>query len=328
MTGLPSAAPTEERTGVALVLAATRISQAVCCDVRTRSFSGTVLSVHRSVVNISSGGRLVTLAGTTAGGLPNGVMLATETPLDRIGIRPGMRAIGDGELLDLPSAGVTISLSAAAGWSPVMPVLQQLSRSTQRYRLDSSLDLARDTAPEAGLGPLLVALSRPHPPADSMLVRTVATHLADLLEALHRDDAIGATLAAAPLIGLGPGATPSGDDLLVGLLAGLTASRHATAAPFGRSVGALARGRTTTVAEAFLLHAGRGEFAERVHTAVPGLLDAAESRREAAVSCALRWGASSGADLLLGLLLGLQVDRTGLAERVRHAAGRRSEAAA
>lgn len=328
MTGLPSAAPTEERTGVALVLAATRISQAVCSQVRAPGFSGAVLSVHRSVVNVSSAGSLLTLVGAKAGGLPNGVMLATDTPLDQIGIRPGMRVAGDGDRLAIRSAGVMIFLTGASIWSPLMPVLPNLARSTRGYRLDRALDLAGSAAPAIGLGPLLGALSHPRRGAGSPLARTVAIHLADLLEELRRDDPAGATLAAAPLIGLGPGATPSGDDLLVGLLAGLAASRHRTAASFGPRVAALALGRTTTVAEAFLVHAGRGEFAERVHLTAANLLDTGESVRRNAVADALDWGASSGADLLLGLLLGLQLDRPGLAERVRHSMADRSEAAA
>ena len=41
-----------------------------------------------------------------------------------------------------------------------------------------------------------------------------------------------AVSAAYPLIGLGPGATPSGDDLLVGLAAGLAVTDHPLAGAF------------------------------------------------------------------------------------------------
>ena len=82
-------------------------------------------------------------------------------------------------------------------------------------------------------------------------------------------------------------------------------SRNASAAlifgpmlPFGNSPSAGAR--TTLIARTYLDHAARGEYAERVHD----LTAAVAAGAEAQVVRGMSWGATSGADLLLGILLG------------------------
>lgn len=115
--------------------------------------------------------------------------------------------------------------------------------------------------------------------------------------------------AAFNLMGLGPGLTPAGDDMLVGALAALTlsapANKAATSllASLRHWVSSQAIQRTSPVAAVFMLHACAGLFAEnllntlealRTPEAVSGLQDAAEHL--------LAFGASSGADTLTGIL--------------------------
>ncbi|MBT6277425.1 MAG: DUF2877 domain-containing protein, partial [Chromatiales bacterium] len=134
------------------------------------------------------------------------------------------------------------------------------------------------------------------------------------------------------LIGCGPGLTPAGDDVLVGLLAGLystlptgprshdlsssgamdTPPRSAllrTAALRIETVQAAMRAgirRTNIISAACLLHATNGEFSERIATLARHIATgAAASATVRATDDALAVGASSGADGVLGLLLGL-----------------------
>ena len=48
-----------------------------------------------------------------------------------------------------------------------------------------------------------------------------------------------------------------------------------------------------------------GEFAERVHTLLASLLGSDEEVIPAAIDRAVAWGATSGMDCLLGVLIGL-----------------------
>lgn len=109
---------------------------------------------------------------------------------------------------------------------------------------------------------------------------------------------------ARTLIGLGPGLTPSGDDALVGFEAACSAVGSALA---GFVAGALddVDERTTAIAATFLQHAGRGEFAERLHGVLEDFVGSDDSRIWPAIERTIAWGASSGTDCLVGILLGL-----------------------
>ena len=120
---------------------------------------------------------------------------------------------------------------------------------------------------------------------------------------------LGATLAGAleagspidrlvlALVGAGPGATPAGDDILVGILAGLVVTgRTHLAGRLAAVVHPLAH-RTTAVSRALLAAAADHEFASYVHTLVhaaadPRLVPTALSELAAV-------GASSGFDTAL-----------------------------
>jgi hypothetical protein len=315
MTGLPNRIPAPDRSAVP-TLAATRISVAILPALTSPRLDGRVLSAHRTAVNVDAGGWLLTLATPAVGGLPNGVAVACAT-LDGLGLRPGMEVKGDGRTMRVGPAGQAIDLATALTWNPRLPVMPEMAAGERRRRVEDALLAAGGESSSHGLGPLLAALATSQPEVLAPLADRIRRRLADLLAALGHADLPGAVEAATDLIGLGPGATPSGDDLLVGLAAGLAATQQPHAAPFAAAVAERAAGRTTTLAAAFLLHAGRLEFAERVHRAVIGVLAPSAMSRRRAVGDAMAWGASSGTDLLVGLLAGLHPAPAALAGRLR-----------
>jgi hypothetical protein len=117
------------------------------------------------------------------------------------------------------------------------------------------------------------------------------------------------------LIGLGEGLTPSCDDLLVGLagfMYGLSndPSIGAYAKRIIASLGeelASAGGRTTPIAAHFLSEAGRGRFTERVKNMLEAIFAADEKRMERAREWLIEYGATSGVDLMWGMVLGYEV---------------------
>lgn len=296
--------------------AATRISQAIEDDLRVAGGRGTVEGVHRSAVNIRWREHLLTVAHESIGGLPNGILVDPPIALDQIGIAPGMRVECDGSRLQVPEAPMVVFVSGAASWSAVMPVVRGLEPGRRMARAQRAFGLAADQAPLIGLGPLLLGMVDQRTRVGS-LGRAAAKSLAEVVDALTDRNAGRAVSAAVPLIGLGPGATPSGDDLLVGFAAGLAATDHPLARAFAAGVAREAGGLTTSVAESYLMHAGRLEFAERVHAAALAVLSGPQAELRTAVTAALAWGASSGADLMVGLLVGIEVDAPGLAQRLR-----------
>jgi hypothetical protein len=295
---------------------ATRMSQAIEHHVRVPGGEGIVEGVHRSALNIRWGDGLLTVAHESMGGLPNGILVDPPIALDQIGILLGMRVQSDGFALRVPGASIVVLVAGAAGWSPVMPVVRGVTLAARAARAAQAFSLAAGQAPPVGLGPLLVGITDRRARVGS-LGRAAARSLARMMEALGDGRSALAVSAAGPLIGLGPGATPSGDDLLVGVAAGLAVTEHPLAGAFAAGVARAAAGVTTSVAESYLVHAGRLEFSERVHDTALAVLEGPEARLPDAISQAMAWGATSGVDLLVGLLVGIQAGAPGLVARLQ-----------
>lgn len=140
----------------------------------------------------------------------------------------------------------------------------------------------------------------------------LAGPLQDVVAALRTGDpATAAQLARRTLLGRGPGLTPSGDDVLAGLLAGVrllgqaapqdtTGSLVPAVTRSGAAIAAAGTTSTTALSAALLQHAVRGEIAvpaERVLVALTG-----HRALVPALDRLLAIGSSSGRDLTLGLL--------------------------
>jgi Protein of unknown function (DUF2877) len=133
--------------------------------------------------------------------------------------------------------------------------------------------------------------------------------LAALRGAVRRADLDAALRTAGRLVGLGPGLTPAGDDVMAGTVAGLVLLGHPAAERFAAGVYALAAGRTTELSRALLRHAtcGRvsGEYAAVLYALV------GDRPLAPALAALLATGSTSGRALALGLCTAIDlVDRT------------------
>ncbi|MBH0197507.1 MAG: DUF2877 domain-containing protein, partial [Nitrospira sp.] len=122
-----------------------------------------------------------------------------------------------------------------------------------------------------------------------------------------------ACVAIGPLIGLGPGLTPAGDDFLVGYLAGLwsTANSDTARLRFMASIGAWlseAASQTNVISQASIQSVVRGNASEPIARLAEQLdrADTIDSVR-AETQAALQVGHSSGTDGVTGLLFGCTV---------------------
>src|SRR4051812_24663840 len=96
--------------------------------------------------------------------------------------------------------------------------------------------------------------------------------LAALRGAVRRADLDAALRTAARLIGLGPGLTPAGDDVMAGTMAGLVLLGHPAAERFAAAVYSLAVGRTTELSRALLRHAAAGRVSVEYAAVLHGLV--------------------------------------------------------
>jgi hypothetical protein len=118
---------------------------------------------------------------------------------------------------------------------------------------------------------------------------------------------LGDALPSLDLLGLGPGLTPSGDDVLCGMFVALHAVGQAgMAAELYAALAAAAPTATSPISAAFLRAAAEGLGCEALHAAIAAVLegqaDAVSDRAEALG----RIGHTSGWDALAGAMLVLQ----------------------
>jgi hypothetical protein len=249
---------------------------------------------------------LLTVASPEGGGLPNGILADLGPNWREIGLQSGMVVFASGATVLVPDAGLEIQFDAAARWSPrLLSSADAADAATARWRrrAEATRAIARARGSAGGFGGLLRE-DVSHDPVG--ILAAAGPILMQLAEALETGDRTRAAEVAARLVGLGPGLTPSGDDVLVGIEAAL----HALARPPAGFLALATDGveeRTTALAATLLRHAGAGEFAERLHSLLAALLGSDDEAIPAAIDRAVAWGATSGTDCLLGVLIGLDV---------------------
>ncbi len=223
-----------------------------------------------------------------------------------LALTPGCLATRDGKF--------KLLLPAASGWSAPAAPLEQVSPSPVRLaRLHAFCHLALSRKPQAGFAPVLPALldwpgAAASPPVwDSLLVARVQNVLA--LPRLLQIRAVPRVVAnLVQLLGSGRGLTPSGDDLVLGLLLvanrwGATGLPGEALAQLNAEVAAASRTRTTTLSARLIACAAQGEADERLLAAADYLFSGAGDEGKV-LDELLTWGASSGLDALVGMALG------------------------
>ncbi len=266
--------------------------------------------MHRAAIylDLPGPGNLLVVAIDDVGGVPGGLLVDQVTDLRRIGVQPGMTFVPTPAGWAVPSAGVGIDTSRAITWSAALPPAAMLDLTPELARTAAAARrLAADSAPGGGL-----ATPRP---GDAWHVRAW-TLIGNQRQALVAGDVVAALGPTVDLIGLGVGLTPSGDDYLVGLLAGFAAMGDPIGIELGVAIAAVAAVRTTAIGASAIAHAARGAFAERLHDVLIALARGRLADLATSVERATAYGATSGSDTLVGLFEGIDV---ALARRARRA---------
>ena len=251
--------------------------------------NGSVHAVFAQVVYLSLDGGLLTIArtGIEAGPLtvqtdiPSGVDLrgAGIAPRDRVRCAHEQIRIGDRWW---------ISLGRCRTWSPEpMPV------EPSRQTVMRGLKAIRTWVPTDTLGRTL------DDPGSERLVEITAAAITDA-GAWISAGAKGEPSWAVPLVGLGPGLTPSGDDFLGGAMIALHAIGQARAAQRIWATICPSVSGTTPVSQALLSAAAEGVGSASVHQLLAALLSG--DAIYPALGRLLRIGHSSGQDTLAGIV--------------------------
>jgi hypothetical protein len=284
-----------------------------------------VHSVFRAVLNLETRDGLITIGGPSVEPLPHGLCIRGPIDFRATGLRTGQDVILDRRRIRIPAFDIDIDLSRAASWSPRLLLADpHLARARWRIRapeirrLVAAAVRARPGSRD-GLGDLIDhdgrALLGP-------VARLAAPRLERFAAALRHADPAAAGMAAESLLGLGPGLTPSGDDALVGMAAAVTAlaTPGTLDASFLRRAVDTASTRTTAVSATFLRHAAAGEFSGGLHGLMAAFIGPDPSDMVATIERSVAYGATSGADTLVGVFMGLDALAGTVPQRARTAA--------
>jgi hypothetical protein len=264
---------------------------------------GKVLAVFRRAFYLEGRGGLICLGPLSLGAGPLNLLCAKWRPGE---VAPGMLARLSGAEIRL-AGGAVFSLSAANDWGPPQPCDWHVA--DLRRGLTGLARAAARRAPREGLGRLIPTLAdggRPAAADDtaSPLLRRGAEGASALAEWLARDARLPPPDRARVLIGLGPGLTPSGDDLIAGALVALRAFLRPDAAEqLGAWALRLAATWTGAISRAHLAAAGAGEGSEQLHRVLAAICTAPEVGLESELDAVDRIGHCSGWDALAGVAL-------------------------
>jgi hypothetical protein len=247
----------------------------------------TVLAVFDRAIYLAHADGVLAIETSDGTGLPNGLVVAV----------PSSRR---------PLAGARSVRTATVGRGQV--VVGDLTVRAVRWRRARPALRVRTSLLAATVADARTALEA----RAAELPAELATPFTAVVSALAVADEEGAvTLARRELVGRGAGLTPSGDDLLAGLVAGVVLLAEAVHGRAGRplagvahrvgvQLAAAAPDATTAISAALLQHAADGEVAEPVARLLSAL--AGHGPVDGALAALLAVGSSSGRDLAAGTL--------------------------
>jgi len=278
--------------------------------------TGIIHSVFPKALNIAVGDTLFVLLSSEVSRMPNSVRLPAFV-MERLyaKLHPGMEVSTGNGRLSIPALDLSIHLPRTAGWEPVPVIARHTwhNSTVARHARMLAQHLAHRSQQD-GLAPLVKPLLLRQAAAETPLAKIALPLLRLLVRASQQRDSVGVEKAARGLAGLGPGLTPSGDDTLggfIGIMALLSSQLGLDRTQLATIIANAARPHTTLLSATLLTHAARGELAEHVGELLISLAAPVETS-EVVVQAAervLAYGACSGGDTLLGLLLGLQASR-------------------
>ena len=281
---------------------------------------GVVQSVFDGAVNILLTTGLVSLVPESAGRGPLNITLrmpAGSPKMSSLGVHVGQKVNVSGPALEVDS-GPQVRLGSAKIYSSrVRFALPLLAKKDILANAEAMKKAALLFGNAAGLGGLLT-LTEPKGPSEegvdlNMFASSAINHVLQLEEGFRAEDGEALAKAISGLIGLGPGLTPSCDDMLCGLvfLCLLYADSSGHMVRQSRLVAevtaAKAAGRTTTLSEEFLRQAASGRANERVADLCTALLTENQRSVERKTRCVLSIGETSGTDIVLGVFLGTKL---------------------
>ncbi len=273
---------------------------------------GKIIGVYDRALNFRlTDGSIIGVIEMTAGNCPGNIVISCFSSINseieagtNVYLYPSFLRIG-GVLI--------ISLENMKLWNPKVGLQSNLShQSIIENKVIKIIVKTRGSAKGSGpLIPYAFQISRGFnfSSPNSVWGKLFAPHLVGICQGIIEGDRKKIEENFSQIIGMGPGLTPSGDDIMVGLFGSLypilcSFGQDPLSLPIWPSVDWI-RG-TTWFGDSLVYHSLRGELAQLVQSVILGILTE-KVDLEISLLKLLSMGASSGHDTLLGILLGVLV---------------------
>lgn len=283
----------------------------IATDVLTRDRNGVVLAVFRRSFYVKFSEDLVCVGPPELESGPLNLLYARGGEFswsDRLSA--GAEASCRSSLLTIGSL-CSFDCSSAEPWQPVRP--GRIDPAAVRRGLSALAGELQSHSP-GGIGPLIAPIltNAAEAPDDALGIYPAIRELRTMLFTFDRhSDRLSAIVSQ--LVGLGPGLTPSGDDMLGGLMAGLNFFGHAdAAAQLAAVVLPAAAIGTSIISNAHLRAASGGRLTAPLWDAVSSI-GAGGGGLAGALQRVAKIGHSSGWDTLAGAALAADAVSAGIA---------------
>ena len=303
-------------------LNATSIGFAAANRIRGRRAIGRVHSIFSGAIDVTlRDGSMISIVREEVGSGP--INIVTDLPRGRsmaeLGDKKNAEVLRkDGEIL-IGGKAVLVSTQHARLYRTEKEFSTKL-RSISEIRANVAV-VARTATRKGhhqGLGsliPLLVSSDREtkRPAELNSFSRLALPRVRSLLSKIREGRISELATEVQNLAGLGPGLTPSGDDMLSGLMASLALivrnlkGNAEIVRRVNRKITLSARKRTTMLSEEYLSQAASGETNEHFQELIKKMLTALPNEAKRSAELVLKVGETSGTDTILGILLGFQL---------------------
>jgi hypothetical protein len=282
-------------------LPARSMSKTVAATIGNAPFRGQVLSCFPAACNLAdTTNQVLSLVTPGVGNGPLNVVLEGRDPFS--GIKGGDSIQADGRKIVVGNR-LTVNLKGAKIWDPFLSWGEIAAEA-----MAALWDRVQEQATPDSLLAFWIPRLRPLRGVKMAFQEKARQAAEGLLLTLRRGEGQWIGVYASAMAGLGPGATPAGDDFLMGLMTGLCAWPQFLT-PGGLSIDgaymAIAQAaimRTNVLSAAYLRAAQAGHMGVGWHRLAAALASGDRSAIQQAADGLLAFGATSGADAMAGFL--------------------------
>ncbi len=304
-------------------IAAASIGQVAASRLEAAPRVGRVHSVYEGAINIRSLGGIVSLVPerperSGRGPINVTLRLHDQISLSSFRLQPGDSVERSNSILNIGEGRLLVSLKHTTLYTPLRRFPDPMLGSRHiRWNYEVAREAVLVFGHLGGLGGLIpLVREKGMTPSDehlNLFAAAALTRILFLLEAIRGSDGKAIRSAARELAGLGPGLTPSSDDLLSGLMLVMylhainTKRNEERVTRITRAIVSGTRGRTTLLSQEYIAQAACGSASERVMRLCRELLTGKPESVRREVRQVVMIGETSGTDTILGILLGTQL---------------------